>query len=141
MPVKYFSIIRNYVLSVSSQRKYNFYLQKALVDAFRTNSRNIIGRNSLVVMPLLANQDLTPMLLISGDGRSALTCPSRALLEVLLVYLDRYDSSSLISSFSLDITVVSACFSISSSFGHVVNCQTIFAVLSRIFVLIKISLP
>ena len=62
MDVKYFSFIRNYVLSVSSQRKYNFYLQNKLLDAFRTNSRNIIGRNPSMVIPLLANQDLTPML-------------------------------------------------------------------------------
>ena len=63
MPAKYFSIIRNYVLSVSSQRKYNFYHQNMLLDAFRTNSRNIIGRNTSMAIPLLANQDLTPMLL------------------------------------------------------------------------------
>ena len=63
MPAKYSSIIRNYVLSVSSQRKYNFYHQNMLLDAFRTNSRNIIGRNPSMVIPLLANQDLTPMLL------------------------------------------------------------------------------
>ena len=34
-----------------------------LLDAFRTNSRNIIGRNPSMVIPLLANQDLTSMLL------------------------------------------------------------------------------
>ena len=62
MPAKYFSIIRNYVLSVSSQRKYTFYHQNTFLDAFRTNSRNIIGRNTSMVIPLLANQDLTPML-------------------------------------------------------------------------------
>ena len=62
MPAKYFSIIPNYVLSVSSQRKYNFYHQNTLLDAFRTNYRNIIGRNPSMVIPLLANQDLTPML-------------------------------------------------------------------------------
>ena len=62
MPAKYFLIIRNYVLSVSLQRKYNFYHQNALLDAFRTNSRSIIGRNPSTVIPLLANQDLTPML-------------------------------------------------------------------------------
>ena len=62
MLAKYFSIIRNYVLSVSSQRKYNFYHQNRLLDAFRTNSRNIIGGNPSMVIPLLANQDLTPML-------------------------------------------------------------------------------
>ena len=48
---KYFSIIRNYVLSVSLQRKYNFYHQNTLLDAFRTNSRNIIGRNPSMVIP------------------------------------------------------------------------------------------
>ena len=62
MIAKYFSIIRNYVLSVSSQRKYSFCHQNMLLDAFRTNSRNIIGRNPSMVIPLLANQDLTPML-------------------------------------------------------------------------------
>ena len=62
MLAKYFSIIRNYVLSVPSQRKYNFYDQNTLLDAFRTNSRNIIGRNPSMVIPLLANQNLTPIL-------------------------------------------------------------------------------
>ena len=62
MPAKYFSIIRNYVLSVSSQRKYTFYHQNMLLDAFRKSSRNIIGRNPSMVIPLLAKQDLTPML-------------------------------------------------------------------------------
>ena len=62
MPAKYCSIIRNYKLSVSLQRKYNVYHQNTLLDAFRTNSRNIIGRNPSMVIPLLANQDLTPML-------------------------------------------------------------------------------
>ena len=61
MLANYFSIIRNYVLSVSLQRKYNFYYRNTLLYAFRTNSRNIIGRNPLMVSPLLANQDLTPM--------------------------------------------------------------------------------
>ena len=62
MLAKYFSIIQNYVLSVSSQRKYNFYHQNTLLDVFRANSRNIIGRNPSMVIPLSANQDLTPML-------------------------------------------------------------------------------
>ena len=62
MLAKYFSIIRNYALSVYSQRKCNFYHQNTLLNAFRTNSRNIIGRNPSMVIPLLANQDLTPML-------------------------------------------------------------------------------
>ena len=66
MLAKYFLIIRNYVLSVSSQRKYNFYHQDTLLDAFRTNSHNIIGRNPLMVIPLLANQDLTPMLVTTN---------------------------------------------------------------------------
>ena len=63
MLAKYFLIIRNYVLSVSSQRKYKFYHQNTLLDAFRTNSRIIIGRDPSMVIPLLANQDLTPMLI------------------------------------------------------------------------------
>ena len=50
------------MLSVSSQRKYNLYHQNTLVDAFRTNSLNGIGRKLSMVIPLLANQDLTPML-------------------------------------------------------------------------------
>ena len=61
MLAKYFSIIRNYVSSVSSQRKYNFYHQNSLLNAFRTDSRNIIGRNPSMVIPLLANQDLAPV--------------------------------------------------------------------------------
>ena len=63
MLAKHFSILRNYVLSVSSQKKYTFYHQNTLLDAFRTNSRNIIGRNPSMVIPLLASQDLTPMLI------------------------------------------------------------------------------
>ena len=74
MPAKYFSIIRNYVLSVSSQRKYNFYHQNTLLDAFRTNSRNIIGRNPSMVIPLLANQDLTPMLFRGPFGLTGELC-------------------------------------------------------------------
>ena len=71
MLAKYFLIILNYVLSVSLQRKYNFYHQNTLLDDFRTNSRNISGRNPSMVIPLLANQDLTPMLCTQGR-RSAL---------------------------------------------------------------------
>ena len=63
MLAKYFAIIRNYVLSVSTQRKYDFYYKDTLLDAFRTNSRNVIDRNPSMVIPLPANQDLTPMLL------------------------------------------------------------------------------
>ena len=51
------------MFSVSLQRKYHFYQQNRLFDAFRMNSRNTIGRNPLMVIPLLANQDLTPMLI------------------------------------------------------------------------------
>ena len=68
MLVKYFSTIRNYVLSVFSQRKYTFYHQSKLLGAFRKNSRNIIGRNPSMVIPLLANQDLTPMLVKLGTN-------------------------------------------------------------------------
>ena len=64
MLAKYFSIIRNYVLSVFSQRKYTFYYQNTLFDAFRTNSRNI--RNPSLVIPSLTNQDLTPLLVRGG---------------------------------------------------------------------------
>ena len=62
MLAKYCSIIRNFVLSVSSQRKHNFYHQNTHLNAFRTNYRNVVGRNPSVVIPLLANQDLKPML-------------------------------------------------------------------------------
>ena len=71
MPAKYFLIIRNYVLSVFSQRKSTFYHQNTLLDAFGTNSRNIIGRNPSMVIPLLANQDLTPML---AEARKFVSC-------------------------------------------------------------------
>ena len=64
MLAKYYSIIRNYVLSVSSQRKYNFYHQNTLLNAFLTNSRNVIGRNPSMVIPLSANQDLMPILVV-----------------------------------------------------------------------------
>ena len=63
MLAKYFLITRNYVLSVSSQRKHSFYHQNTLLDAFRMTSLNITGRNPSMVIPLLANQDLTPMLM------------------------------------------------------------------------------
>ena len=70
---KHFPIIRTSVLSVSLKRKYNFYHQNTLLDAFRTNSRNIIGRNPSMVIPLLANQDLTPMLLVPTSIRRQFT--------------------------------------------------------------------
>ena len=51
-------------LCVSSffAKKGHFLPPKHALDAFRTNSRNTIGRNPSMVIPLLANQDLTPML-------------------------------------------------------------------------------
>ena len=66
MLTKYFSIIRNYVSSVfrKESTQVHLLLPNTLIDAFRTNSRNIIGRNPSMVMPLLANQDLTAMLII-----------------------------------------------------------------------------
>ena len=63
MNAKYFSITRSYVLSAYTQRKYNFYHQNTHLDAFQKNSRNVIGRNPSMVIPLLANQDLTPLLI------------------------------------------------------------------------------
>ena len=62
------------MLSVSSQRKYNFYHQNTFLDAVRTNSRNIIGRNPSMVIPLLANQDLNPMLVGPLPSESAILC-------------------------------------------------------------------
>ena len=50
------------MLSVFSQRNYTFYYENMLLDTFRMNSHNIIGRNPSMVIPLLANQELTPML-------------------------------------------------------------------------------
>ena len=67
MLAKYFSIILNYVLSVSSQRKCNFYHQNTHLDAFRMSSRNVIGKNPSMVIPLLASQDLTPMPVFSAS--------------------------------------------------------------------------
>ena len=62
MLAKCFSIIRNYELSVSSQRKYTICHQNTLPNAFPVNLRNNTGRNPSMVIPLLANQDLTSML-------------------------------------------------------------------------------
>jgi len=41
-----------------SQGGYSVCHQGALLDAFRMNSRSVVGRNPSVVIPLLANQDL-----------------------------------------------------------------------------------
>ena len=40
-----------------------FTTQNTFLDAFRRKSRTTIGRNPLMVIPSLANQDLTPMLI------------------------------------------------------------------------------
>ena len=89
------------MLSVSLQRKYNFYHKNTLLDAFRTNYRNIIGRNPSMVIPLLANQDLTPMLfqilcsiLVSNQTPSpvlSLNPFSRLNVGSTFPYLDRFD--------------------------------------------------
>ena len=47
------------MLPISSQRKYNIYHQDTLLDIFKRSLQSIIGR---MVIPLLANDDLTPML-------------------------------------------------------------------------------
>ena len=39
-----------------------YLLPSNLLDTFHIGSRYIIGRNPSMVIPLLANQDLTPML-------------------------------------------------------------------------------
>ena len=57
----FFNYLKLYVISFL-QRKYTFYHQNTPLDAFRTNSRSIIGGNRSMVIPLLASQDLTPML-------------------------------------------------------------------------------
>ena len=62
MLAKDLSIIQNYALSFFSHRMCTFYHQNTLLDAFRTNSRNIIDRDPSMVIPLLANDYLTPML-------------------------------------------------------------------------------
>ena len=43
-------------------KKVQFLTPKHASRFFLTNSRNIIGRNPSMVIPLLANQDLTPKL-------------------------------------------------------------------------------
>ena len=45
------------------RKESTFLPPNTLLDVFRTNSRNILGRNPAMVIPLLANQDLTPMLI------------------------------------------------------------------------------
>ena len=59
MLAKCFSVIRNYVLSIFFAKNVHYLPPK---HASRTNFHNIIGRNPLMMIHLLANQDLTPML-------------------------------------------------------------------------------
>ena len=59
------------VASVLSRKVY----QNTLLDAFQTNSRKINGKNSSMVIPLLANQDLTPMLCI-------VTTPNESMMPI-----------------------------------------------------------
>ena len=90
MLAKYLSIIRNYVLSVFTQRKCTFYHQNTLLDAFRTHSHYIVCRIPSMVIPLLANQDMTPMLIgYQGDNhrRIPANTVARTLLERFLVTL------------------------------------------------------
>ena len=64
--------------------------QNTLLDAFRTASCNIIGRNPSMVIPLLANQDLTPMLAPLGPqklgGLYELSYPKPTSVTSLLLY-------------------------------------------------------
>ena len=57
----FFNYLKLFVISFFT-KKYKFYRQNLLLDTFQMNSCSIIGRNPSMVIPLLANQDLTPML-------------------------------------------------------------------------------
>jgi len=70
MLARYFSIIRNSVLSVFPKKVH--YLPP------KYTSRNIIGRNPSMVIPLLANKDLTRML-VDADQRWQLLNSGKAL--------------------------------------------------------------
>jgi len=56
----------------------------------RTNSRKIIGRNPSMVIPLLANQELTPMLVEWYFTKPREGSPKRAIprVELIVVVLD-----------------------------------------------------
>ena len=62
MLAKYFQLFETVCYQFIA-KKVHFYHQSALLDAFRTNFHNVIGRNPSMVIPLLATQDLMPMLL------------------------------------------------------------------------------
>ena len=83
MLAKYFALIRNYVLSVSNFRKesmlfttkgrfWNQFLQHYWQASFNGDSFNsqsrfdayVIGKHPSMVIPLIANQGLTPLLLV-----------------------------------------------------------------------------
>ena len=61
MLAKYFWIFETMCYQFFRKER-TLYHQNTLLGAFRTNFRNIIGRNPSMVIPLLANQDFTPML-------------------------------------------------------------------------------
>ena len=66
-----------------------FHHQNTFLDAFRTNSRNIIGRNPSMVIPLLANQDLTPMLVwASLEHSQGNVIPVLCMNPVVAAYMD-----------------------------------------------------
>ena len=64
MSTNIFQLFETICYQFFSQRKYIFYHQNTLLEGFRTHSRNVTDRNPSMVIPLLANQDLMPMLLI-----------------------------------------------------------------------------
>ena len=77
-----------YVISVFA-KKVHFLPPK---HAFQTNSSNIIGRNHSMVIPLLANQDLTPIL-VKGDNQSK--TDSSATRRLFAIFLFRQLAPSL----------------------------------------------
>ena len=60
----FFNFLKLCVISFFA-KKVQFLPPNTLLDAFRMYSRNAIGRNPSMVIPVLANQDLTPMLVTS----------------------------------------------------------------------------
>ena len=58
----------------------------------RTNSRNTIGRNPTMVIPLLASQDLRPMLIEKQRGRpyDEVENTKCAFLQAILIYEDAF---------------------------------------------------
>ena len=60
--VNIFQLFETMCYQFSFVKKVHFYYQNMLLYAFRTNSCNIIGGNPSMMIPLLSNQDLTPLL-------------------------------------------------------------------------------